>query len=103
MGVGRLPALARVFVLDRRQLDSVLEQRVLQHQVEAARAQRAQLPKHYLRAHAAHVVLLGEHGRLHEDVDRLLERAAHERPRFLLANAVAADGHQVPFVGHHVA
>jgi hypothetical protein len=71
-------------------------------QAELAGAERAKLPEHDVLGQSAHAVALGEGGGFHEDVHRLLERAAHERPRLDAVDAVARDGHEVPAVRHHL-
>ena len=71
-------------------------------EAELARAEGAELPEHDVFAQAAHAVALGKRRRLHEDVHRLLERAAHQGSRLHAVDAVPGDGHEVPAVRHHL-
>eukprot|EP00982_Pelagococcus_subviridis_P006180 30000-Pelagococcus_subviridis.AAC.2 len=67
-----------------------------------ARPERAELPEHDVLGETGHAIALRERGGFHQDVHRLLEGAAHERPGLHAVDPVPGDRHQVPTVRHHL-
>ena len=80
----------------------VLEHVHVQVQVKGAGAHRRHLAKHHVLRHTLAVVHVAHCGRLHEDLDRLLKGAAHQRTLVGAVDAVPGDGHQRALAGHDV-
>jgi len=89
----------RVKVGGLRQLEHV----GVEEELKLAGADRRELAEHDVLRDALHQVRLGEAGRLHQHVDRLLERAAREGAVVDAVDSVARDREQVAAVRHHVA
>ena len=75
----------------------------VKHQVEAAGADLGQLSEHDVLGDALHRIDFAVTGSLEQNVYGLLEGALHETAHLLTIDAVARDGHEIAFRGHHVA